>query len=225
MIVVLDNRDSFVFNLARYLHLLGVPVKVLSSHTISPDEIAACQPTGLVISPGPCTPVEAGCSVACVQRFHGVIPILGVCLGHQAIVAAAGGQIISTKHPRHGRTSEIFHDGTNLFAGLPSPLRACRYHSLAAEESLVPASLTVTARTTDGVVMAVANEGEQLYGVQFHPESILTEYGFRLLGNFLERAGSVVDSRLVNQLDADVMRQAGRPIEAAEGDPGRVVTF
>ncbi len=225
MIIVLDNRDSFVFNLARYFRLLGCPVKVLCSHTTSLDEIAAREPTGIVISPGPCTPAEAGCSVACVQRFRGMIPMLGVCLGHQAIVAAAGGQIIATNEPRHGRTSAILHDGTNLFAGIPSPVRSCRYHSLVAEESSVPAGLTVTARTADGVVMAVANEAEHLYGVQFHPESILTEYGFRLLANFLEHAGRAVDSRLVDQFDADVVRQAGKANKADDDGHTRVVTF
>jgi anthranilate/para-aminobenzoate synthase component II len=190
MIIVLDNRDSFVFNLARYFRLLGCPVEVLCSHTTSLDEIAAREPTGIVISPGPCTPAEAGCSVACVQRFRGIL-----------------------------------HDGTNLFAGIPSPVRACRYHSLVAEESSVPAGLTVTARTADGVVMAVANEAEHLYGVQFHPESILTEYGFRLLANFLEHAGRAVDSRLVDQFDADVVRQAGKANKADDDGHTRVVTF
>lgn len=225
MIVVLDNQDSFVFNLARYVQLLGSPVEVLSSHTITLDEVAAKRPDGIILSPGPCTPAEAGCSVACVQQFRGLVPLLGVCLGHQAIVAAAGGQIIPAKEPQHGRTSEILHDGTNLFAGLPSPLRACRYHSLVADESSTPAGLAVTARTADGVVMAIANETERLYGVQFHPESILTEYGFRLLANFLEQAGRSVDARLVDQLDANVARQAGLAGEFADEDERRVVTF
>ena len=226
MIVMLDNRDSFVFNLARYLQLLGAEVVVLPSHTTSPTAVAAYNPLGSVVSPGPCSPAEAGCSVGCIRQFHGLVPILGVCLGHQAIVAAGGGRVVRAAEPRHGRTSEVFHDATNLFAGLPSPLRACRYHSLVADAACLPASLTVTARTADGVVMAVADEQAAVYGVQFHPESILTQSGFRLLANFLERAGIAVDPRLVAQLDLDVCRQAGNDASPPVSTPeARVVTF
>ena len=223
MIVMLDNRDSFVFNLARYIQLLGVEVVVLPSQTTPPASVAACNPLAIVISPGPCSPAEAGFSVACIQQFRGVVPILGVCLGHQAIVAAAGGRVVQAAEPRHGRTSEVWHDATNLFAGLPNPLQACRYHSLVADATTMPVSLAVTARTADGVVMAVADEQAALYGVQFHPESILTQGGFRLLANFLERAGLTVYGRLVAKLDADVRRQAGGG-EASPPDT-RVVTF
>jgi len=223
MIVMLDNRDSFVFNLARYIQLLGADVVVLPSQTTEPAAVAARNPLAVVISPGPCSPAEAGFSVACIQQFRGLVPMLGVCLGHQAIVAAEGGRIVRAAEPRHGRTSEVFHDATNLFAGLPNPLRACRYHSLVADASTLPAGLAVTARTADGVVMAVADEQAALYGVQFHPESILTQGGFRLLANFLERAGLAVDGSLVAKLDADLSRQAG----AGEVSPPdtRVVTF
>jgi anthranilate synthase/aminodeoxychorismate synthase-like glutamine amidotransferase len=226
MIVMLDNRDSFVFNLARYLQLLGTEVVVLPSHTTSPTAVAAYHPQGVVVSPGPCSPAEAGFSVACIQQFRGLVPVLGVCLGHQAIVAAEGGRIVRAAAPRHGRTSEVFHDATNLFAGLPSPLRACRYHSLVADPVDMPSSLTVTARTADGVVMAVADEPAALYGVQFHPESVLTQGGFRLLANFLERAGLAVDAQLVGRLDAEVGRQAGDAPKAnvSQAD-ARVVTF
>lgn len=226
MIVMLDNRDSFVFNLARYLRLLGAEVMVLPSQTTAPAAVAAYSPRGLVISPGPCSPAEAGFSVACIRHFRGQLPILGVCLGHQAIVAAEGGRVVRAEEPRHGRTSAVFHDATNLFAGLPSPLRACRYHSLVAAATDMPSSLTVTARTADGVVMAVADEQAALYGVQFHPESILTEGGFRLLANFLDRAGISVDARLVAQLDADVSRQAGADAQSpVPSSDARVVTF
>jgi anthranilate synthase/aminodeoxychorismate synthase-like glutamine amidotransferase len=152
-----------------------------------------------------------------------LLPILGVCLGHQAIVAAEGGRIVRADEPRHGRTSEVFHDATNLFAGLPSPLRACRYHSLVADVTTLPPGLAVTARTADGVVMAVADERAALYGVQFHPESILTQGGFRLLANFLERAGLAVDGRLVAKLDADLSRQIDG--DNVSRPDTRVVTF
>jgi len=225
MIVMLDNRDSFVFNLARYLQLLGPEVVVLPSDTTAPDAVAAARPAAVVISPGPCTPAEAGSSVACIERFRGQIPLLGVCLGHQAIVAACGGRIVRATEPRHGRTSEVFHDATNLFAGLPSPLRACRYHSLVADEASLPATLTVTGRTVDGVVMAVADERACLYGVQFHPESILTRYGFRLLANFLERAGYRIDRELVARLDDAVRVEAEVAAVIAPTQTDRVVTF
>lgn len=225
MIVVLDNHDSFVFNLARYLRLLGAPVEVLSSHAVSPADVAARQPAGIVLSPGPCTPNEAGCSVACVQQLRGQVPILGVCLGHQAIVAAAGGVVLQSRQPQHGRTSEVLHDGTNLFAGLSSPLRACRYHSLVVSEPSLPSDLAVTARTADGMVMAVANDADRLYGVQFHPESILTEGGFRLLANFLERTGLAVAAEHVSNLDADLMRQAGEAMQEPGHDLLRGVSF
>lgn len=225
MIVVLDNRDSFVFNLARYLRLLGADVLVLPSQTTSPDAVAARQPRAVVISPGPCTPAEAGSSVGCIQRFHRHLPMLGVCLGHQAIVAALGGQIVRAAAPQHGRTSEVLHDATNLFSGLPSPLRACRYHSLVVDEASLPATLSVTARTADGLVMAVADEPAGLYGVQFHPESILTQHGFRLLANFLERAGFGVDATVVAGLDAAVGRESGNNEPDQAGSDSRVVTF
>lgn len=225
MIVVLDNRDSFVFNLARYLRLLGADVAVLPSQTTSPDAVAARQPRAVVISPGPCTPAEAGSSVACIRRFHRQLPMLGVCLGHQAIVAALGGQIVRAAAPQHGRTSEVLHDATNLFAGLPSPLRACRYHSLVIDEASLPTALTVTARTADGVVMAVADEPAGLYGVQFHPESILTQQGFRLLANFLERAGLSIDAAAVAGLDAAVSRDSGADEPHQPAADSRVVTF
>ena len=225
MIVILDNRDSFVFNLARYFVLLGAQVKVLPSHETDLEEIQSAKPQALVISPGPCTPKEAGVSIACVQKFRGIIPILGVCLGHQVIVEALGGTVLASNDPRHGRMSHVTHDCTDMFSGIPNPMPACRYHSLTAEEQSLPQALQVTARTQDGVIMAVENPKEQLYGVQFHPESILTQGGFRLLANFLSTAGMVVDSGLLKQLDRSVCEQAGCVTAAVDGNEARVVTF
>lgn len=225
MIVVIDNRDSFVFNLARHFELLGVRTVVLPSHTTTVAEIAALAPLAIVISPGPCAPAEAGCSMEVVRAFRGRVPILGVCLGHQAIAAALGGRIERAVEPVHGRTSPVHHDGIDLFAGIPSPMTVCRYHSLVVAESL-PDGLVVTARTAEGTIMAVADEGRAMYGVQFHPESILTRGGFRLLANFLARAGVPHHAHLPAVLDADVALQGGdRP--AAETAPSTqpIVTF
>ncbi len=225
MIVVLDNRDSFVFNLARYFVLLGQQVRVLPSHEDDLEEIQSANPQALVISPGPCTPREAGVSIACVQKFRGVIPILGVCLGHQVIVEALGGVVLASNDPRHGRMSSVTHERTDMFSGIPNPMSACRYHSLIAEEQSLPKVLRVTARTQDGVIMAVENPKEHLYGVQFHPESILTQGGFRLLANFLSTAGIVVDSGLCDELDRSVCEQAGCGMTPPADTDARVVTF
>jgi len=225
MIVVLDNRDSFVFNLARYFVLLGAQVKVLPSHNTDLEEIQSAKPQALVISPGPCTPKEAGVSMACVRKFRGIIPILGVCLGHQVIVEALGGVVLASNDPRHGRMSRVTHDPTDMFSGIPNPMSACRYHSLIAEEQSLPQALRVTARTQDGVIMAVENSQEHLYGVQFHPESILTQGGFRLLANFLSTAGIVVENGLVDKLDRSVCEQAGCVRVAVDDNETRIVTF
>jgi anthranilate synthase/aminodeoxychorismate synthase-like glutamine amidotransferase len=225
MIVVLDNRDSFVFNLARYFVLLGAQVKVLPSHNTDLEEIQSAKPQALVISPGPCTPKEAGVSMACVRKFRGIIPILGVCLGHQVIVEALGGVVLASNDPRHGRMSSVTHDPTDMFSGIPNPMSACRYHSLIAEEQSLPQALRVTARTQDGVIMAVENSQEHLYGVQFHPESILTQGGFRLLANFLSTAGIVVENGLVDKLDRSVCEQAGCVRVAVDDNETRIVTF
>ena len=225
MIVVLDNRDSFVFNLARYFVLLGQQVSVLPSHEADLEEIQSAKPQALVISPGPCTPKEAGVSIACVQKFRGTIPILGVCLGHQVIVEALGGVVLASNDPRHGRMSSVTHDPTDMFSGIPNPMSACRYHSLIAEEQSLPQALQVTARTQDGVIMAVENSHEHLYGVQFHPESILTQGGFRLLANFLSTAGIVVENGLADKLDRSVWEQAGCDRVAVDENETRIVTF
>lgn len=225
MIVVLDNRDSFVFNLARYFVLLGAQVKVLPSHETDLEEIQSAKPQALVISPGPCTPKEAGVSIACVQKFRGSTPILGVCLGHQVIVEALGGVVLPSNEPRHGRMSSVMHECTDLFSGIPNPMSACRYHSLIAEEQSLPETLQVTARTQDGVIMAIENRYEHLYGVQFHPESILTQGGFRLLANFLSTAGIGVENSLLDKLDRSVCEQAGCVTAAVDGNEARIVTF
>ena len=226
MIVVLDNRDSFVFNLARHLRLLGVPVAVVPAHTTSVADLRRLRPAAVVISPGPCTPAEAGCSLDAVREFRGRLPILGVCLGHQAIAAALGAQIVRAT-PMHGRTSGILHDSINLFAGIPSPMTAGRYHSLVVDPGSLPACLTVTARDEAGTIMAIADEPHAIHGVQFHPESILTRHGFRLLANFLDLTGLPHLGRFADLLDDDVAAQATRPEqpEPPPTDPRHPATF
>jgi anthranilate synthase/aminodeoxychorismate synthase-like glutamine amidotransferase len=225
MIVVLDNRDSFVFNLARHFELLGVATAVVPSHGTSVADVERLAPLAVVISPGPCSPAEAGCSVDAVRAFRGRLPILGVCLGHQAIAAACGGRIVRAAEPMHGRTSAVLHDGIDLFAGIPSPMIACRYHSLVAAADDVPGGFVVTARTGDGTIMALADERNAVYGVQFHPESILTRGGFRLLANFLTRAGVPHHGHLADALDDDAARQGGDAAKESADGPPRVVTF
>ncbi|MFM9195979.1 MAG: anthranilate synthase component II [Planctomycetia bacterium] len=225
MIVVLDNRDSFVFNLARHFHLLGAAAAVVPSHAIDADALLRLEPEAVVISPGPCTPAEAGCSVAAIRICRGRVPVLGVCLGHQAIAAALGGTVVRAREPVHGRTSGVHHDGVNHFAGIPSPMTACRYHSLVVAPDRLPAGLTVTARDDEGTVMAIAHEADRLYGVQFHPESILTRHGFRLLANFLAIAGIPHHADRVAALDASVIAQSQPTADRRDDDDGRVVTF
>ncbi len=192
MIVLIDNYDSFVFNLARYFERLGQRTRVVRNNAASADEIAAWQPDAIVLSPGPCTPNEAGCSLDVVRKLSGQVPILGICLGHQTIGAAFGGQIVRAAEPVHGRVSPILHAGDSVFAGLPSPLVACRYHSLMIEPRSLPAELQVTAWTDDGTIMAVAHRARPIVGLQFHPESILTDSGYDLLAAFLQTAGLAI---------------------------------
>ncbi|MHB8494540.1 MAG: anthranilate synthase component II [Casimicrobiaceae bacterium] len=188
MLLMLDNYDSFTWNLVQYLGELGAAVKVVRNDAISLDEIEALQPGRIVISPGPCTPTEAGISVPLVRRFAGKIPLLGVCLGHQAIGQAFGGRIIRAQRVVHGKLSSIVHDGRGVFRGLPSPFTATRYHSLAIERSSLPPVLDVTATSEDGEIMGVRHREFAVEGVQFHPEAILTEHGKKLLANFLAAA-------------------------------------
>lgn len=184
MILLIDNYDSFVFNLARYAQELGEAVQVVRNDRLDIPAIRRLRPSGIIISPGPCTPAEAGISLAAVRAFAGQVPILGVCLGHQCLGAAFGGQVVRARQPMHGRASAITHDRRGLFAGLPTPLTVGRYHSLIVE--LAPHSpLLVTARSTEGEIMGLQHADLPLFGVQFHPESILTEHGHRLLENFL----------------------------------------
>lgn len=188
MILLIDNYDSFVHNLACYFRQLGASTKVVRNDAIHLSEIADLAPEAIVLSPGPCTPEQAGCSVAVVQRYFKQIPILGVCLGHQAIAVAFGGRIVRASEPMHGRISRVFHDQQGIFAGLPSPLTGCRYHSLIVDESSLPDELEVTARTNDGTIMAIEHGIYPLVGLQFHPEAILTEHGGELIAAFLRRA-------------------------------------
>ena len=185
MILLLDNYDSFTYNLAQYLGELGCQVEVHRNDRISVEQIAQRKPERIVISPGPCTPQEAGISVELVQKLAGKIPILGVCLGHQAIGAAFGGKIIRAPKLFHGKTSEIRHDGSGVFRGLPNPFTATRYHSLIVERKSLPAELQVTAETDDDIIMGMQHREYALMGVQFHPESVLTDSGMQLLKNFL----------------------------------------
>jgi len=188
MLLMIDNYDSFTYNLVQYLGELGADVHVHRNDTISLDQIAAWKPEAIVISPGPCTPTEAGICVPLIQRFAGKIPILGVCLGHQAIGQAFGGRIGRAQRVMHGKVSPVAHDGRGVFTGLPTPLTVTRYHSLAIDKATMPASLEVTATSDDGEVMGVRHRELAVEGVQFHPEAILTEHGHELLKNFLDRA-------------------------------------
>ena len=184
---MIDNYDSFTYNLVQYLGELGEDVRVFRNDAITLDEVAMLAPQAIVISPGPCTPKEAGVSVALIERFAGDIPILGVCLGHQAIGQAFGGRIVHAKRVMHGKTSPIQHEGKGVFAGLPNPLTATRYHSLVIERESVPECLEITAWTDDGEIMGVRHRDKPVEGVQFHPESILTEAGHDLLRNFIRQ--------------------------------------
>jgi anthranilate synthase component 2 len=185
MLLMIDNYDSFTYNLVQYLGELGEEVRVVRNDELTVDEIDRLAPARIVISPGPCTPKEAGVSLPAIARFAGKIPILGVCLGHQAIGQAFGGRIVHAKTLMHGKVSPIHHAGKGVFRGLPSPFSATRYHSLAIERESCPADLEITAWTDDGEIMGVRHRAMAVEGVQFHPESILTEHGHALLRNFL----------------------------------------
>jgi anthranilate synthase/aminodeoxychorismate synthase-like glutamine amidotransferase len=187
MLVMIDNYDSFTYNLVQYFGQLGEEVKVFRNDQIDLKGLAQVEPTRLVISPGPCSPNEAGISLAAIQHFAGRLPILGVCLGHQAIGAAFGGKIIRAPRLMHGKTSLIYHDGRDLFQGIRSPFEATRYHSLIVERETLPDCLSVSAQTAVGEIMGLRHRDLAVFGVQFHPESILTTEGLNLLRNFLKR--------------------------------------
>ncbi|HEX6007010.1 MAG TPA: aminodeoxychorismate/anthranilate synthase component II [Burkholderiales bacterium] len=186
MLLMIDNYDSFTYNLVQYCGELGEDVRVVRNDEVTLDEIEAMRPARIILSPGPCTPNEAGVSVPLVKRFAGKTPILGVCLGHQSIGQAFGARIVHAQRVMHGKTSAIEHTGAGVFRGLPNPFHATRYHSLAIERSTLPESLEVTASSEDGEIMGVRHKRLAVEGVQFHPESILTEHGHALLKNFLE---------------------------------------
>ncbi|HEY7943100.1 MAG TPA: aminodeoxychorismate/anthranilate synthase component II [Casimicrobiaceae bacterium] len=185
MLLMIDNYDSFTYNLVQYLAELGADVHVHRNDAITLEQISVWQPERIVISPGPCTPDQAGISVALIERFAGSIPILGVCLGHQAIGQAFGGRIVRAQRVMHGKLSAITHKGDGVFAGLANPLTATRYHSLVIERESMPDCLEVTATSEDGEIMGVRHRDLAVEGVQFHPEAILTEHGHALLANFL----------------------------------------
>jgi anthranilate synthase component II len=187
MLLMIDNYDSFTYNLVQYFGELGADVKVYRNDEITVEQLALMKPAQLVISPGPCTPAEAGISVPAIRELAGKLPILGVCLGHQSIGAAFGGKIVHAKRLMHGKTSAVQHEGQGVFRGLPNPLTCTRYHSLAIERESLPDCLEVTAWTDDGEIMGVRHRTLAVEGVQFHPESILSEQGHQLLRNFLEQ--------------------------------------
>jgi anthranilate synthase/aminodeoxychorismate synthase-like glutamine amidotransferase len=185
MILVIDNYDSFTFNLVQYLGSMGHELRVFRNDAITTGEIERLAPERIVISPGPGRPENSGIIIQTIETFSGKIPILGVCLGHQAIGAAFGGRVVSAPTIMHGKTSGIFHDGRTIFQDLPNPFRATRYHSLVVEREGLPDCLEISARTTDGIIMGLRHRRLQVEGVQFHPESILTDSGMKLLSNFL----------------------------------------
>jgi anthranilate synthase component II len=205
MILLIDNYDSFVYNLARYVRELGEAPLVRRHDAITVDEILELAPSHIIISPGPCSPREAGISTDLVRRLGHRTPVLGVCLGHQCIGAVYGGEIVRAGTPMHGKVARIHHEGAGIFSGLPSPFIATRYHSLVIAPDSIPASLRVTATSEDGEIMAVQHAEHPVYGVQFHPESVLTEHGYRLLDHFLHGIPSL--PREVPQVaDAAVVR-------------------
>jgi anthranilate synthase/aminodeoxychorismate synthase-like glutamine amidotransferase len=201
LLLLIDNYDSFVFNLARYFERLGQPTHLVRHDAIDVAGVRAMRPDAVVLSPGPCTPNEAGCSLEIVRQLHRELPILGICLGHQTIGAAFGARVVRAEEAVHGRTSVVHHDGRGIFAGAPNPLTACRYHSLVVEEAGLPEELEITARTADGVVMAITHRRWPTVGLQFHPESILTEAGYILLSNFLRLSGLQVPEQPPSMAD------------------------
>lgn len=189
MLLMIDNYDSFTYNIVHYLVQLGEEVKVVRNDEITVSDVATLEPERIVISPGPCSPEEAGISVAVIREYAGKIPLLGICLGHQSIASAFGGRIVRSRELMHGKTSPIHHNGKALFEGLPNPFDATRYHSLVAERETLPDCLEVTAWVDNGEIMGLCHKELPVWGVQFHPESILSQGGMELLGNFLSLSG------------------------------------
>jgi anthranilate synthase/aminodeoxychorismate synthase-like glutamine amidotransferase len=219
MILLIDNYDSFVYNLARYVRELGHEAIVRRHDALALADIGRLAPSHIILSPGPCTPAEAGISTDVVRRFGPSIPILGVCLGHQCIGAAYGARIVRAGRPMHGKVSQVTHDGLGIFTGLPSPFHATRYHSLVIAPDSVPGALRVTARSEDGEIMAVAHRDHPTIGVQFHPESALTEYGYFLLGAFLNGPGAHYGAGATLPDRADGRHAAYDAAAAATRDP------
>jgi len=187
MFLLIDNYDSFTYNLFHYFRELGAQMVVHRNDQLSLDEVAALEPQGIVLSPGPCTPNEAGICLDLIERFKGEIPIFGVCLGHQSIGQAFGGKVVRAEKVMHGKVSAISHDSDSVFKDIPSPFDATRYHSLVVERDSLPDCLEVTAQTSDGIIMGLKHKEHNIHGVQFHPESIASEHGHAMLKNFLDR--------------------------------------
>jgi anthranilate synthase/aminodeoxychorismate synthase-like glutamine amidotransferase len=220
MVLLIDNYDSFVHNLARYVRELGAEALVRRNDKITLEEIEKLAPSHIVISPGPCSPAEAGISTELVRRFGPTIPIFGVCLGHQCIGAAYGGAIVRAGRPRHGRTSPIIHDGSSVFAGLPSPFRVTRYHSLVIDPHTLPRELRVTAwAEDDGEIMAVEHGTDPVTGVQFHPESAATEYGYAMLDRFLNGDRSRNEALPSGADGAESVHRSSKPQPPWESSP------
>jgi anthranilate synthase component 2 len=190
MILVIDNYDSFVYNLVHYVEDFGVKTEVHRNDALTTDEVLRKRPSALILSPGPCTPNEAGICLDLLRKAPVDLPILGVCLGHQAMGQAFGGDVVSAREIMHGKVSDVRHSGGGLFRGLPSPFRATRYHSLAVKRETFPAAFNIDAETADGEVMGMSHKSRPLYGVQFHPESIASEHGHAMIANFLHAAGA-----------------------------------
>ncbi len=186
MVFVLDNYDSFTYNLVQYMGELGAEMTVRRNDDLTPEEVESLHPDRILLSPGPCTPQQAGISIPLIQHFAGKLPILGVCLGHQAIGAAFGGNVVRAPKLMHGKTSEVIHDGRTVFTGIASPMTCTRYHSLIVAEDGLPRELEITARTDDGIIMGLRHRKYPVEGVQFHPESVLTHDGKQLIKNFLQ---------------------------------------
>jgi anthranilate synthase/aminodeoxychorismate synthase-like glutamine amidotransferase len=220
MILLIDNYDSFVYNLARYVRELGEEPVVRRHDALGVDDVAVMAPSHVIISPGPCSPKEAGVSTELVRRLGATTPILGVCLGHQCIGEAYGGEIVRAGRPMHGKVSRIRHSGTGLFEGIPDPFVATRYHSLVIAPGSMPSVLRTTARSEDGEIMAVEHVEHPVFGVQFHPESVLTEHGYLILARFL-RGGQALPEVLPSGADGSRLAPAGQPAAAEDFDRRR----
>ena len=220
MILFVDNYDSFVYNLARYFCRLNVDTRVVRNDELSVDDVRQWDVEAIVLSPGPCGPEESGVCVDLVREFYQTLPVFGVCLGHQVIATAFGGSVVKASEPVHGRTSDITHDQTGLFDGLCSPLPVCRYHSLVVDETTLPECLNVDARLDDGTLMGIHHNKYPVYGVQFHPESVLTDSGYDVLRNFLDIVGLTVDESGPT-IDQERTREVPVELEL----PDRPITF